>query len=53
VGECGQDSSDSGQGPIVSCWQHNNEPLGSIKMGGGISWKAELLLASQSGLCST
>jgi hypothetical protein len=36
---------------MVGCCEHGNEPSGSIK-GGGISWQAEWLSASQEGLCS-
>jgi hypothetical protein len=46
--KCELDASGSGQGPVG---EHGNEPLDSIK-GGEISRLAELLLASQEGLCS-
>jgi hypothetical protein len=36
---------------VAESCEHGNEPSGSIKRQ-GISWLAELLLASQVGLCS-
>jgi hypothetical protein len=33
VGRYELDSCDSGQGPVVGCFEHGNEHLGSIKMG--------------------
>jgi len=31
VGRCGLDSSVSRQGPVASCFEHGDEPSGSIK----------------------
>jgi hypothetical protein len=49
---CELDAYGSGQGPVGGSCEHDNEPLGSIKGGGGVSGVAEWLLASQEGLCS-
>jgi len=38
----------SGQGPVASFYQHNNEPLGCIKGGKFLT----RVLVSQEGLCS-
>jgi hypothetical protein len=36
VEKCALDESGSGQRPVASSCEHGNEPLGSIKGGGGI-----------------
>jgi len=33
IGNCGLDTSSSGQGPVVSSCEHGNEPSGSTKGG--------------------
>jgi hypothetical protein len=33
IGGCGLDSSGSGQEPVAGCYEHSNEPPGSIKGG--------------------
>jgi hypothetical protein len=50
VERCGLDASGSGQGPVAGLCDHGNDPLGSTKCG-GISWRAEWLLASEERLC--
>jgi len=33
VGRCGMDVFGSGWGLVAGCWEHGNEPLGSVKGG--------------------
>jgi hypothetical protein len=33
MGRCALDSSGTGQGPVAGCFEHRNEPSGSIKGG--------------------
>jgi hypothetical protein len=38
VGRCGVDSSGSGKGPVMGCFEHTNEPSGSIKGSEFLDW---------------
>jgi hypothetical protein len=50
VERCVLNSSGSGQGHVVDCCEHGNEPSGSKRW--KISWLDEWLLASKEGFCS-
>jgi hypothetical protein len=41
VRRCGLDSSGSGWDPVAGCFEHGNEPLGSIIVGEFLDWLSD------------